>query len=172
MVWSSITSIAEYVISLHCSALYLSLNQPIPLELLSLASFSDPPQQRGTAFLKGFNRDRSVSSNVSGNSSSSTGEAVTDSRSVFPLTIHHNGRLGGLYTLYTETADARSDWKRRLEEATALRSVIQDSNKVFEIEPLSADTFYMPSLQGVNPPAWNNDTPMTGKVTCSVPFCK
>jgi RHO1 GDP-GTP exchange protein 1/2 len=117
--------------------------QPIPLELLSLATFSDPPQQRGTAFLKGFQRGSSVGSSTSSANGTAT-ENVTDSRSVFPLTIHHNGRMGGLYTLYAETADARSEWKRKLEEALALRSVIQDSNKVIIFvnvnEPLIIET--------------------------------
>jgi hypothetical protein len=100
--------------------------QPIPLELLSLASFSDPPQQRGTAFLK-FQRDRSVT--ASGLNGVNGNDTPADSRSVYPLTIHHNGRMGGLYTLYAENSDARVEWKTKLEEALALRSVIQDSNK-------------------------------------------
>ena len=41
--------------------------------------------------------------------------------------------MGGLYTLYAETAELRTEWKRKLEEALALRAVIQDSNKVSEI---------------------------------------
>ena len=80
--------------------------------------------------------------------------------------------MGGLYTLYAESVDARAEWKTKLDEALALRSVIQDSNKVFEIEPLSSDTFFMPAMHGANAPAWNNETPMTGRVSCSVPFCK
>jgi len=84
---------------------------------------------------------------------------------VFPLTIHYNGRMGGLYTLYAESADARSEWKRKLEEAITLRSVIQDCNKVFGIRLLSAETFYISPLQ------WD-PTQMRCKVTCSLPFCQ
>ena len=41
--------------------------------------------------------------------------------------------------------------------------------QVFEIETLSSDTFFMPSMHGLNAPTWN-ENPMTGRVTCSVPF--
>jgi hypothetical protein len=142
--------------------------KPIPLELLNLATFSDPPQQRGSGLLK-FQRGQSTGGNAPG---AALNEHSVDSRSVYPLTIHHNGRMGGLYTLYAESADVRSEWKTKLGEALTLRTVIQDSNKVFEIEPLSSDTFYMPSMVGLNAPAWSNENPMTGRVTCSVPFCK
>ncbi|KAH9959705.1 hypothetical protein BGW80DRAFT_1366979, partial [Lactifluus volemus] len=58
-------------------------------------------------------------------------EPVTDSRAVYPCTILHTGRLGGLYTL---------------QEAIGLRKVVQESNKVFEVETLSSDTFFVPSM--------------------------
>jgi len=57
-------------------------------------------------------------------------EAPVDSRTVFPCTIHHNGRLGGLYTLYAESAQARMEWKNKLEEALALRKAVTENNKV------------------------------------------
>jgi len=56
-------------------------------------------------------------------------------------------------------------------DALGLRKAIQDSNKVFEVEYLSRDTFIIPSIaQGANGPTWNQDSQFTGKVTCSVPF--
>lgn len=55
-----------------------------------------------------------------------------------------------------------------------LRKVVQESNKVFEIETLSADTFVIPAVVGSGasspPAAWNQEATCTGKVTCSVPF--
>jgi len=83
---------------------------------------------------------------------------------VYPCTFHHNARLGALYTLYAETAQARLEWKAKLEEAIGLRKVVQESNKVFEVETLSVDTFPSPALM------WSRDGNFTGKVTCSVPF--
>ncbi|KAI0270938.1 CNH domain-containing protein [Russula aff. rugulosa BPL654] len=78
-------------------------------------------------------------------------ESATDSRVVYPCTILHTGRLGGLYTVYAESAQARSKWKDKLQEAIGLR-------KVFEVETLSSDTLV------VGPRAW------MGKINCSVPF--
>ncbi len=81
--------------------------------------------------------------------------------------------MGGPYILYAETAQARTEWKEKLEEALVIRKVVQESNKVFEIETLSSDTFLIPSMLSgpVSPPAaWNQENSLTGKVTCSVPF--
>lgn len=57
-----------------------------------------------------------------------------DSRLVCHCTIHYGGRVGGLYT---QSAQARAEWKQKLEEVIGLRKVAQESNKVFEVEPLS-----------------------------------
>lgn len=100
--------------------------QPIPLDLLSLVNFVDPPQQRGTGILRGLRHGTSETANQA----HPMGNVETDSRVVYPCTIHHNGRMGGLYTLYAESAAARVEWLQKLQEATGLRSVVQESNKV------------------------------------------
>ena len=110
--------------------------------------------------------------NVSSPSTGASPDVVNDSRGVYPCTIHHNGRLGGLYTLFAESAQARLEWTAKLEEAIGLRKVVQESNKVFEVETLSVDTFFAPTLLANAGPSWNNDGNFTGKVTCSVPFSK
>ena len=110
--------------------------------------------------------------NVNPPGAATSPDTVNDARAVYPCTIHHNGRLGGLYTLYAETAQARLEWKAKLEEAIGLRKVVQESNKVFEVETLSVDTFFAPTLMANAGPSWNNDGNFTGKVTCSVPFSK
>lgn len=76
--------------------------------------------------------------------------------------------MGGPYILYAESAQVRAEWKQKLEEALGLRKVVQESNKVFEIETLSTDTFTIPAMVASTAPAWNEN--VTGKVTCSVPF--
>ena len=91
---------------------------------------------------------------------------------MYPCTIHHNGRLGGLYTVFAESAQTRAEWKQKLEEAIGLRKVVQDSNKVFEIETLSSDTFLVPSMMSSQGASWSHGEAFTGKVTCSVPFSK
>jgi len=119
--------------------------------------------QRSTSIIRGLGRSES-----SGASSRQPETGV-----LFPCTIHHNGRLGGPYILYAETAATRLEWKRKLEEALGLRKVVQESNKVFEIESLSVDTFLLPTMNtGPNSSVWHDGTLFTGKVTCSVPFSK
>jgi hypothetical protein len=57
-----------------------------------------------------------------------------------------------------------------------LRKVVQEANKVFEIETLSIDTFLLPSMMNgtgsgsglVQQPSYEGS--YTGRVTCSVPF--
>lgn len=167
------TTLADgYVIFLSPHHSYLSVRQPIPLDLLTLATFTDPPTQRGTGLLRGL---RGGGAEKHGDMSYTGGQAAPesagDSRAVYPCTIHHNGRVGGLYTLYAESAASRAEWKQRLEEAIGLRKIVQESNKVFEIETLSSDTFLIPSVMaGPSAPTWNNDNTFTGKVTCSIPF--
>lgn len=95
----------------------------------------------------------------------------TDNRFVYPLHLHHNGRSGGIHTYFTENQQQRQEWKAKLEEALGLRQVVQESNKVFEIETLSIDTFLLPSFHhNATAPSWNEEGMFTGKVTCSVPF--
>ena len=148
------------------------------MDLLTLATFTDPPTQRGGGLIPfrgrgGGGHADGVSPRPAPPGVNSPGvnspETAGDARSVYPCTIHHNGRLGGLYTLFAETAQARLEWKTKLEEAIGLRKVVQESNKVFEVETLSIDTFLAPSILPTNP-SWNNDNILTGKVTCSVPF--
>ncbi|KAF8159386.1 CNH domain-containing protein [Crassisporium funariophilum] len=147
---------------------YHVYRRPIPLDLLSLVNFTDTSIQRSTSILRTLRNNNQQSDTAS---ISSRAADNADARAVFPFTIHHNGRLGGPYILYAETAASRMDWRQRLEEALGLRKVVQESNKVFEIESLSVDTFLVPSLTtGPNSPAWHDGTLFTGKVTCSVPF--
>ncbi|KAG7094177.1 hypothetical protein E1B28_007786 [Marasmius oreades] len=172
---------------------YYVNRRPIPLDLLTLVNFTDPPTQRGAGLLRNLRGERhntntgdssanllrtgdtsmtTINNNVSGSSNPTGTLVATDSRSVFPCTIHHNGRMGGAYILYAESAQARMEWRIKLEEAMGLRKVVQESNKVFEVETLSTDTFLVPPVIGTNSDGapWSGDTPFTGKVTCSVPF--
>ena len=152
------------------------LVQPITLDLLTLATFTDPPTQRGGRLLTfgggGKKEVDGQAQNVNSPAAGASPDAVNDGRAVFPCTIHYDGRLGGLYTLFAESSQARLEWKAKLEEAIGLRKVVQESNKVFEVETLSVDTFYAPPLFANAGPSWNNDGNFKGKVTCSVPLCK
>lgn len=148
--------------------------QPIPLDLLTLVNFTDQPAQRNQGILRprirGGDKHDPTSAITPGASASP--DTAVDARAVYPCTIHHNGRLGGLWTLFAESAQARNEWKQKLDEAIGLRKVVQESNKVFEVETLSADTFLVPSNLQANggSQGWNHENAYTGKVTCSVPF--
>lgn len=144
--------------------------RPIPLDLLTLVNFTEPSTPRGTGLLRtlrantGSSRDGSDVLNVT--------SSTSDSANVYPITLHHTGRVGGAVILFAESAQSRTEWKTKLEEALGIRKVVQESNKVFEIETLSSETFIMPNtLAGPSsPPSWTQENSYTGRVTCSVPF--
>lgn len=168
-------SIDEYVSAIVRKFLRdLTHRQPIPLDLLTLVNFTDPPTQRGAGILRGLRGGERHTEGPVGSGLQSP-ESASDSRAVYPCTIHHNGRLGGPHIMYAESQQSRNEWKSKLEEALGLRKVVQESNKVFEIETLSADTFLIPSVVSATPaatPSWSHENSLTGKVTCSVPFSK
>ncbi|KAF8809527.1 hypothetical protein BYT27DRAFT_7187842 [Phlegmacium glaucopus] len=144
--------------------------RPVPLDLLTLVNFTDPPTQRGAGILRNLRGGERHGEPGTANPGLSP-ETATDSRSVYPLTLHHNGRMGGPHILYAESLQIRNEWKKKLEEALGLRKIVQESNKVFEVEYLSMDTFVMPPMAaGAAGPTWNQDSQFTGRVTCSVPF--
>lgn len=93
-----------------------------------------------------------------------------DSKNVWPFTISFigQGQLGGQYTLWCDSYGSRAEWQEKLQHAKVLRAEVNDANKVFEMTPLSMDTFYMAPNYAAPPK--DGDSPWTGRVTCSVPF--
>jgi RHO1 GDP-GTP exchange protein 1/2 len=165
MALQSATSTTEYTSpSLTFTPKLSFLIQPIPLELLNLANFSDPPTQ---CRLRGFGRGKGDAQVIF---PGIIHNLVIESRTVYPFTILHTGRLGGLHTMYADSAQARSEWKEKLQGAIGLHKVVQESNKAFELETLSSDTFVVPSPPTNQLRSSNMESPFTGKVTCSVPF--
>ncbi|KAG6889068.1 hypothetical protein C0992_006497 [Termitomyces sp. T32_za158] len=142
--------------------------RPIPLDLLSLVNATDPPLLRSTRFLGGLRGDRSIDDPSEPGVSSDT---PGDSRFVYPLTLHSSGRNGGTCVLYAESSRGRTKWKQKLDDAFALRKIVQESNKVFQLRTLSAATFVSSSLVATaTSTARNQDNAFITKVTCSVPF--
>ena len=126
--------------------------------MLNLVNYTDPPTQRGTGLLRNLHGGESANLNIP------APDNAIGSQSVHPLTIHH-GRMGGAYILYAKSAQIRTGWKQELEKALGLCKIVQELNKVLEVETLTADTFLSPSMS----------TAAQGlgiKVTCSVPFSK
>ncbi|KAG6899149.1 hypothetical protein C0993_000239 [Termitomyces sp. T159_Od127] len=143
------------------------INQrPIPLDLLSLVNAAEPPLLRSTGFLSGLRGDRSTDESCEPGVSSDT---PGDSRFIYPLTLHYSGRNGGTYVLYAESFQGRTKWKQKLDDAFALRKMVQESHKVFQLRTLSAATFASNLLVATST-ARNQDNTSIRKVTCSVPF--
>ncbi|KAJ7126686.1 CNH domain-containing protein [Mycena epipterygia] len=128
--------------------------RPIPLDLVTLVNFTDPSSSAG---LPGDHHDLNTVPSVSYGSAGA-------SRVVYPFTVYHHGRRGGTHVLFAESAQARTEWKQKLEQALGIHAV----NRVFELETLSEDVFLVPSDVPASPP--NQYIPFTGKVTCSIPF--
>lgn len=143
---------------------YMVYRRPIPLDLLSLTNFSDPPSQRSVGLLRNLRNGEAGPYNP-------RASEIGDPRTVYPLTFQHNGRQSNPITLYAESAQSRAEWKQKLEEAMGLRAVVSESNRVFEIETLSIETFLIPPINlAPTAPTWHDMGNFTGKVTCSVPF--
>ncbi len=130
--------------------------QPIPLELLSLVGFSETPQTRSVGLFGGGLRRNKEGSAVpkSGavTSDSSGANATTgpeDNRTVYPCSIHHAGRVGGLYHLFAESAEVRTEWKQKLDEAINIRAIVQESNKVGAWERMRSGCVLTPPGIGV-----------------------
>lgn len=96
--------------------------------------------------------------------------AVDNLRVAYPCKIYYDGRLGGPFTLFAKSSQARLEWKAELEEAIRLRKVVKESNKVFEVEILSADTVFAPTHLANAGPSQSGDGYVAGNVTCSIPF--
>ncbi|QRV73994.1 Rho1 guanine nucleotide exchange factor 1 [Ceratobasidium sp. AG-Ba] len=139
--------------------------RPIPVDLMNLVGFSDSPQQRPTRlFSIGTKHDAPP------NGAGGSGDSAQDSRLIYSFGIHYGGRAGGISQFFIDSSTARTEWRQKLEEAMEMRKVVQDSNKVFELETLSNETFAQP--KGYVPSSnWNEDSSMMGgRVTCTVPF--
>jgi hypothetical protein len=86
---------------------------------------------------------------------------------MLPLTVHHDGRLGGTTRLYAESEDVQSTWKLRLEESILLR---QKSSQVFEMGVVATEEFLAAGgTSNEHPP---EARPTTRTITCAAPFGK
>ncbi|KAJ3755422.1 Dbl-like domain-containing protein [Lentinula raphanica] len=155
--------------------------RPIPLDLLTIDSYNDPPVQRGTgpALLRGLRSQGNIGQGQGGYEASSPNELVSSPESGTPGETSSPSELTPLQTskpppnviLYAESAAARTEWGAKLQEALVIRRVVQESNKVFEIEMLSSESFVagVDGSPGSAPPL-GLGSEITGRVTCSVPF--
>ncbi|KIR27861.1 hypothetical protein I309_03181 [Cryptococcus deuterogattii LA55] len=157
----------------HRKERYAINRPPIPLELLSLGSFGEAPRVRNTGRLFGVGgaSHHDLPSDKSMNAPKTPGSSKSaDTSKLYPFSISFiggQGQLGGSYTLWADSFKARQDWREKFEHAKVLRTEINDAGKVFEMNPLSVDTFYMPPSYAMQK---DKDSQYTGRVTCSCPF--
>ncbi|KAL7421168.1 Rho guanine nucleotide exchange factor [Cryptotrichosporon argae] len=133
--------------------LYSVYKKPIALELLTLGSFSEPAQSRSLGLLKSIRGGTTYEDSTT--------------HTVYPFTFSFIGQLqvAGQYTLWTDSAQSRDEWNEKLQHAKVLRAELNEANKLFDMTPLSRDTFFMPPSYSA---PTNSD--YTGRVTCSCPF--
>src|SRR5262245_26051728 len=93
--------------------------QPIPLELLVLVNFTNPPLKNLRSGV-GHNRPHCFGQR----------ERTSEGHGVYPFTLRHDGRLGGTSILYAESSESRDEWKEALQNAVRIRMTSQDSDKV------------------------------------------
>ncbi|PLW29207.1 hypothetical protein PCASD_14619 [Puccinia coronata f. sp. avenae] len=125
---------------------------PVMLELMRVTGFNDPCERksRGLRTITGTlgsngglergNSDPYSSSSASGGATGGAGGPLA-SDSLFPITIQSLGRNSYSSTMYVETDGLRLSWKTKFEEAIGLRMQILDSFKVFDLYPMTDQTF-------------------------------
>ncbi|KAF8301399.1 hypothetical protein DL93DRAFT_2160894 [Clavulina sp. PMI_390] len=141
--------------------------RPIPLELLHLSDFNEVPTARSSKIVRSDVQD-GRNTNATAVAHAPGEQGLDDHRLAFPCRMDYFTRVGGRFLFFTETYQARDEWKYKLEEAINNRKVVLENNKAFKFNTLSRDTFIVP-IQMASPPAWN-DGRFTGKVTCSIPL--
>ncbi|GAA95255.1 uncharacterized protein L969DRAFT_58178 [Mixia osmundae IAM 14324] len=143
--------------------------RPLPLEMLVVSGFTEPPVSRSTGF--------SLRA-ITGGTDRSTPQpgytpATGDERLVYPITFRYLGRHGGTFVLFVDSPTQRADWQSSLTEATRARELMCDQTKVIEPFVMSDQTFVTKA-----PPvelARSHGTKSGSKVpygapTCSTPF--
>ncbi len=84
---------------------------------MALGRFDEPAVTRSAGIFRRFNTDRHETNDNDGETS----------RQLYPFTY---SEPGGQYTLWTDSAQARAEWKTAFMHAKALRQADLDANKV------------------------------------------
>lgn len=128
------------------STRYPISRRPIPLELLRVSGWSDPPERksRGLRTVTGL-----VERNASDPYTHPPGGPGTDDRIVFPITITALGRNGGTVTLCVESDKARLEWKAKFEEAIGMQMARLEATRVFELSAM-CDKHFGGDLEAIN----------------------
>ncbi|KIK57120.1 hypothetical protein GYMLUDRAFT_774554 [Collybiopsis luxurians FD-317 M1] len=176
------------------------VNRPIPLELLTIDRITNPPLQRSGP-LRDLRSQSGIGPGHKVSNSTSSSQTFTSLSQplVYPITLHHLGRLASRpmstflastlkaspstsgselppnLILYAESVAAHAEWGAKLQKALAAH---RKKNRVFKVKVLNNQTFLTSAgvegssgtNGGVLDSGWSHDGTFTGKVTCSVPF--
>ena len=119
-------------------------------------SFEEPPISR-SAGLGSFNLRNAERAEV---------------KEAWPFVIKQYGSAD-VITLFVTSAAQREEWRSKLEAAVQSRLALQDMHRIFEIQPLSAEVFALPSTTSLDPeriPPGADASLFHGRITCAVPF--
>lgn len=135
---------------------FVLAKRPIPVEMLEVSGFNEP----SVSFSLGLNALHIRSDR--------------ESRSLWPLTIHHIGGKLEPLTLYVTSKQRRLEWRNKIEEAKTYRMSAVDAARAFDTVELCDQVFAVPSATtGIDPdrPLPGADASLFhGRITCAVPF--
>ncbi|OAW00133.1 hypothetical protein PTTG_08077 [Puccinia triticina 1-1 BBBD Race 1] len=125
---------------------------PVMLELMRVTGFNDPCERKSRGLRTitgtlgsngGLERGNSdpYSGSPVGAGGGPGGAVAADDRWLFPITVQSLGRNSYSCTMYVDSERLRLVWKAKFEEAIGLRLQILDSYKVFDLYPMTDQTF-------------------------------
>ncbi|CCM02649.1 uncharacterized protein FIBRA_04753 [Fibroporia radiculosa] len=144
---------------------YHVYGRPIPLELLILVNFTDPPKRRSGSIMA---LSRSTPRITDDTQLSKDLEIAYGGRVLYPCRIQRRGHPGDPMTLYVESEHARNEWRERLQAAIARRKHVLSLSQIFDVR-LLCDVSCAP-LPSRNVVVSSDNMKPHGRVTCSVPF--
>ncbi|KAK0551487.1 Rho guanine nucleotide exchange factor [Tilletia horrida] len=127
--------------------------RPIPVELLEMSGFN--AQSTSTSLALKFMHLSSSARKVS--------------RQVWPFTVSHSHGRTEPYTLTVSQESARREWQRKLEEACAMRKIVQDAVKAWTVSTLNDDVFAVTNA-GATATEMSRDPLLKGTVSAAAPF--
>ncbi|CAO1627553.1 unnamed protein product [Parajaminaea phylloscopi] len=138
------------------AAAFVLAKRPIPVEMLEVTGVNEA----SVSFSLGLNALHLRSDR--------------ESRSLWPLTIHHIGGKLEPLTLYVTSKQRRVEWRTKIEEAKGLRKCVVDANRAFDTVGICEAPFALPhAMSGLDPdrpPPGAESSLFHGRITCAVPF--
>ncbi|KAH9810846.1 CNH domain-containing protein [Melampsora americana] len=143
---------------------YQIWRQPIMLELLRVSGFNEPYERKsrglrnitgtlgggGGGSSQGLERGNSDPTGNHQVNYASMNSNQDDRTLLFPFTIHSLGRQSYSVVFYLESERLRQSWKAKFEEAIGMRNQILETFKVFDLHPMTDQTFAAAHHSGSN----------------------